>query len=325
MGVLGLRKNLEDGRVGMPLENGAGHSDYTATKQHDFEHVLDTILGVARSPKCMGQDWAHKEFVYFDLNAGPGFVGGIEGSPLIFIRRAFDARIPFRAYLFEADAANVHRLSDAIVRLCESRGMSTNRIQIIPGDHNNTVPWFIAEHLADLPRAGVYGLAYGDGNGRDDSPFGPLATIARRFRMVDHLVNVNSAIYKRVRGAHPDARSLLDDLAGIDKKFHLIRKPAGQWSWTMLLMTNWEKVPEFRELGFRRLESAEGRAIFERVNFSKRERDEAARPFVPSPPIAPTPSTSGILASSPSAPSSSSVAAASASGATPSAPPSPIT
>jgi hypothetical protein len=193
--------------------------------------------------------------------------------------------------------------------------VSTDRLQIVPGDHNTTVPWFVEAHLAPLPRDWVYGLAYGDGNGRDDSPFGPLETIARRFPRIDHLVNVNTGIYKRVRGAHPDARYLLDDLSGIAKKYRLIRTPIGEWQWSMVMMTNWEKVPEFRELGFRRLDSQEGRGIFERVNYSKRERQAASPPFAPSLPIGPTPSTFGIPDSLPSAPSSSSVAAASASGA----------
>lgn len=309
----------------MPIDNGAGHSEYTVTKQRDFEYVLNTILGVAQSPRCMAQGWAHKEFVYFDLNAGPGVVGGIEGSPLIFTRRILDLGIPFRAFFFESNTDNMRRLSVALGDLCESRGVSTDRIQLIPGDHNTTVPWFVSEHLASMPRDWVYGLAYGDGNGRDDSPFGPLSVLARRFPRVDHLVNVNTAIYKRVRGARPDARFFMDDLAGIDKKFRLIRTPAGQWAWTMLLMTNWEKVPEFREMGFRRLDSEEGRSIFERVNYSKREREASPGPFEPKLPTDPMPSTSGIHGFSPSEPSSSSGAAASASGATQHAPRSPIT
>jgi hypothetical protein len=118
---------------------------------------------------------------------------------------------------------------------------------------------------------------------------------------------------------------LLDDLSGIDKKYRLIRKPIGEWQWSMVMMTNWEKVPEFRELGFRRLDSQEGRDIFERVNYSKRERQAASPPFAPSLPIGPTPNTSVTPDFSPSAPSSSSVVAASASGATPIAQLSPIT
>jgi len=308
----------------MPIDNGAGHSDYTIIKQRDFERVLGTIIGVARSPRCMGQAWAHKEFLYFDLNAGPGVVGGIEGSPLIFARRALEMGLPFRAFFFEQSNENVRRLSDALADLCERRGVSTDRLQIIPGDHNRTVPWFVAEHLAKLPRDWVYGLAYGDGNGRDDSPFGALAVLSKRFPRVDHLVNVNTAIYKRVRGARPDARFLMDDLAGITKEFRLIREPAGRWGWTMVLMTKWGKVPELREIGFRRLDSEEGRLIFERVNFSKPER-ESGHPFVQSRPIGPTPSTSVTPGSSPSAPMSSPAAMASASGAGWPAQPSPIT
>lgn len=309
----------------MPLDSKAGHSEYTVTKQRDFEKVLNTILGVARSPRCMGQSWAHKEFIYFDLNAGPGIVGGIEGSPLVFTRRVLDLGVPFRAYFFESDADNVRRLSDALADLCASRGVSTDALQIIPGNHNHTVPWFVTEHLAGLPSDWVYGLAYGDGNGRDDSPFGPLATLAKRFPRIDHLVNVNTTIYKRVRGALPDARFLQDDIAGIDKTVHLIRKPVGRWGWTMLLMTRWAGVPELRGLGFRRLDSAEGRRIFEGVNYSARERESAARPLGESRPIAPMPSTSVTPGSSPSVPMSSLVAAASASGATAPAQPSPTT
>jgi hypothetical protein len=252
-------------------------------------------------------------------------VGGIEGSPLIFTRTALDIGLPFRAFFFEKDDDNALHLADALHELCKERGADGTRLQIIPGDHNSAVPWFVDTHLATLPHGGVFGLGYGDGNGKDDAPFVPMAALADRFPQVDLLLNVNATIYKRLRGANPDAGYLLDSLGGIAKKHRLIREPVGIHQWTMVFQTNWATAPEFSQIGFRRLSSPDGRRIVEQVNFSKREVSGSTAPFAARRPIAATPSISGTPASSPSGPTPSPVAAASASGAAMPARPSPTT
>lgn len=298
----------------MPLDHGAGHSEDTAVKQRDFGYVLGTLLKVANA--VMQRDYAHKEFLYFDLNAGPGVVGGVEGSPLIFARMAATLGLPFRAFLFEEDDENARRLSDALRDVCAEHGADVRRLQIIPGDHNKSVPWFIQEHLASLPSRWTYGLGYGDGNGKTDAPFGPMAALAARFPRVDLLLNVNATIYKRLRGANPSAGFLLDDLSVIKKAQRLIREPVGIHQWTMVFQTNWDRPPEFGEIGFRRLDSDEGRRIAGTVNFSKPERrgrGQLRLAFEDGRPTAPMPSTSDTPVSVPCAPLPSHGATASAS------------
>ena len=302
----------------MPLDRGAGYSEGTVIKQRDFTYVLGVLLRVAQS--CMARSWAYPEFLYFDLNAGPGIVGGIEGSPLIFMRAALSMGLPFRAFFFEKDKASAYALRDALESVCPQP--QRDRLRVVHGDHTRGVDWKLTDDLSGLPSKWVYGLAYGDGNGRTDAPFTPMAALAERFSQVDLLLNVNATVYKRERGAKPEAGFLLDGIGSIKKAHRLIREPVGIHQWTMLFQTNWIGAPEFEQIGFRRLNSDEGREIAARVNFSKREIE---RPFVLRRPIGPTPNTFAIRDSSLSAPSSSSGVAASVSGATSPVPLNPIT
>lgn len=305
----------------MPIDQDAGYSESTPIKQHDFEHVLTTLLIVAHGVMLRG--YPHPEFLYFDLNAGPGRLGGVDGSPLIFVRTARRIGLPFRAFFFEKNKESAYQLREALESICPPE--DRHRLRIVHGDHSRGVAWKIESELSDLPNDWVYGLAYGDGNGKSDTPIGPLVALAERFPRVDLLLNVTATGYKRARGANPDASYLLDDLRPILKAHRMIREPVSEWQWTMLFLTNWAGAPEFGERGFRRLGSSAGREIADRVNFSKREAQKKTRPLPPSRPTAPTPNTSVTPVSVPSAPLSSSVVAASASGARPPAQPSPIT
>jgi hypothetical protein len=296
----------------MPLENGAGHSEDTAIKQRDFRYVLNVMLRVAQG--CMNRHaYAHQEFLYFDLNAGPGFVDGSEGSPLIFVKEALELGLPFQAFFFELMRENADRLQLALESVCPPS--HRDRLRVIYTDHNESVSWALKAHLAAIRRTYTYGLAYGDGNGKTDVPIKPMEALAVRFPQLDQLLNVNATIYKRLRGANPSASFLADDLAGIKKQHRLIRKPVGIHQWTMLFLTNWDRPPEFGQIGFRRLDSLEGQQIAEEVNFSRRERREKQRPFEGLPPTNPMLSTFGTPASWPFAPSSSSAAVASVSAA----------
>lgn len=305
----------------MPLDESAGFSADTAVKQRDFGYVLGVLLKVAQS--CMQRSWAHGEFLYFDMNAGPGVVGGIEGSPLIFVKTALEIGLPFRAFFFEEKRGNADRLQVALESACPES--QRDRLKVIVGDHNWTVPWALKEHLATVPRKWVYGLGYGDGNGKTDAPFGPMEALAARFPQTDLVLNVNATVYKRERGGNPSAAFLLDHLGSIDKAHCLIRRPVGIHQWTMLFLTNWIGAPEFEQIGFRALGSLEGREIAARVNFSKREVAGSPHPFGLSLPTEAMPSTSDTRSSSPSGRSSLSGAAASASDVTGRAPQSPIT
>lgn len=299
----------------MPIDHRAGYSEDTAVKQRDFSYVLGVLLKVAQS--CMRQEWAHREFLYFDLNAGPGAVGGIEGSPLIFTRLALQLGLPFRAFFFEQDDDSAESLRLALEAVTPPA--ERHRLRIVRGDHCHGVPWVLGEHLGVLTsrqRKWAYGLAYGDGNGKTDAPFAPMADLASAFPRVDLLLNVNATVYKRQRGGDPAAGFLLDDVSGIRKAHRLIRKPVGIHQWTMVFQTNWSGAPEFGQIGFRNLRSAEGRAIAEKVNFSKREIGVDGPPFVTVRPTGPMPSISVTRGSSPFGGPPSSVAAASASGAT---------
>jgi hypothetical protein len=283
----------------VPIDGAAGFSEYTAIKQRDFGYVMETLIKIAKSPRCMGAEWAHPEYLYIDLNAGSGVVGGYEGSPLIFARAAQRLGLRFRGWLFERDQKSVYRLEQALRESCSD---VAGCFSIVCGDHNETVPRMLERGLHTLPKDWVFGLVYADPNGQIDLPLGPMRLLAERFPRVDQLVNVGATTYKRTRGAGLSDAYLLDDLETVHKRHRLLRRVVGRWQWTMALLTNWPNAPEFSQIGFRKSTSAEGQQISRDINFSSKELSALLLPLDLSLPTVPMPSTSVIPASSPSEP-----------------------
>lgn len=287
-----------------------GQSEYTREKQEVFGTIVATHVRVVRGIKSKHRR-GYERYSYADLNAGPGFNSdaGVAGSPIIVAACADAEGVPVDMWLFEADDAKRSALTE---RMAGREGVS------IYGDHRAhwgmVTAWNRPDRIVD-------GLVYWDPFG-DPVPVNIInGLIASPRDKVDVLLHVNAnGAYKRPRGrGHADyqGRYLADDIGRINKQFWWVREPATDWQWTFLIGSNWSGFPQFRKLGFHRLDSPRGLAVLDRLNLSKRESDGRwpRLPFDVSPPTARTPSTSSIRDFWLSEPSSCSVPLADASGA----------
>jgi hypothetical protein len=127
-------------------------------------------------------------------------------------------------------------------------------------------------------QADADGLVYADPYGL--LPVELLQQFALRFARVDQLLCVTATGYKRFRTA-ATPRYLQRDVQVIGKRYAWVREPVkgDAWQQTMIFLTNWNGWPHLKQLGFWSLASPEGRALMDRLNYSKpemqaREQDE---------------------------------------------------
>lgn len=269
------------------------YSDHTPVKLHQFQGIVQAHLRIVRGI-FFRHRWAHRDYLYLDLNAGPGrYASGDAGSPLIFIDAAERTGIPYRAWFFEQDPGVASRLGTALDGVDRACGRS----EVIVGDHR-TMGSRLAGELRQI-EAPVYGLIYLDPPG---SPVTGSVEVVRdllagpRCCRMDVLVYVAATNQKRVARSHGRPH-LLDDLAVIGKRHVWLRLPQGRHQWTFAILTDWNEFPEFRRMGFRRLGTPEGDELAERLNFSRGERMESAvlpLPFAGIQRTGPTPSTCDI-------------------------------
>lgn len=252
----------------MPKEYAAGYSAYTPIKHEQLRYIVGTLIGLTSGPKFRGHSRAHPEFLYWDLNSGPGIVNGEPGSPFVFLKEATAKGEPFRGWFHE-----LHPLSAATLDSLVDRSMM-GRVICVPGDHNITVPHILRTGTRGISRR-AYGLAFADPNGRDDLGITALQAIAARFPYVDFLLNLGAMHWKRIRSVGKSGRLLTDDLARIPKTFKLIREPVGQHQWAMVLCTNYKDIPAFRKLRFHDIAGERGQEILYRLNLLPAEQYQA--------------------------------------------------
>jgi hypothetical protein len=243
----------------MPKDRGAGYSTVTPVKHHDLGYIIGTWIDLTAGPKFRGAPWAHPEFLYWDLNAGPGMVNGEMGSPLISLREARVSGEPFRAWFHEKNLMSCDALR---LTIAPDWG---DRVTVVPGDHAVTVPDLIRTGVRGITRQ-AYGLAFSDPNGRDDLALDALRAIAKRFPKVDFLLNLGAMNWKRIRSVGKPGRFLHEDLAQIPKRYIFVRRPVGPNQWTMFLFTDYKDAPRLKKLGFFDIASPEGEAILRKLD-----------------------------------------------------------
>lgn len=256
----------------------------TARKQHDLAYILATHISITQRVWARAaankKHWLFLLYVFLDLNAGTGHgENGELGSPLIALDLLVKCNIPFWVVLFEYDPARAAQLHRAIVERYGWRGGQwltgrdpQHRVQIIVGDHDETVHAVIADIERRVDRK-VLGLAYADGNGQLDDGLVPLNALARvkQLEYFDLLLHANATVYKKTRGARQHDRHLLDEVRAIPKKYRLIREPNDIWQWTMFLLTKWTDMPKFATLGFHDLTSDQGQELALRLDLKNGE------------------------------------------------------
>jgi three-Cys-motif partner protein len=258
-------------------------SKHTRDKQCHFETIIRTHLraGYGAIKKNL---WAHRFYFYADLYAGPGIyrdkaTGAIRhGSPLIFAMEAQKHNVPFDAYLFDEKYSDELRMN-MIDWQNSLLFWDKCYIECIPGDNAEQFPELLATlhgsvagHDVGKPR---FGLIYVDPPGSIPC-FDALKQLAadRRFQRTDILIYLHATNIKRFRrvASVRFTEYLEDALKSIGKQYIHIRQPHGHW--TFALLTNWEGMPEFTNIGFHRLDTPEGRSIMRRLNYTKQELRE---------------------------------------------------
>lgn len=257
----------------MPIINGVGISEYTKIKQEHFERLLRANIAIAEACiKKHSSVWAKKDYVYIDLNAGPGIYLNedtnqfTKGSPLIFMDIAKrHPTVKFKGYFIEN-------------RECAFESLENN-LKKIP--QNCQIELFCEDHALVLPALygkfpyGTFGLIYSDDNG-NVPPFDLLYEWTKHPKInthIDILINIAATTIKRTRMSPicSNKEYLTNLLNKLEKKEWRIREPEGKHQWSFLLGCNWFQYPEDVRMNFFDTKSARGSEILERLNYTAKE------------------------------------------------------
>lgn len=240
------------------MVDGYSTSGNTPTKDVHFREIIKTHLKIVRVI-TRKYSWAHPDYHYLDLNAGPGIdQNNRVGSPIEFVSQANAAGVEYAAWFHEENPKTAQRLSNFINSNC----------QIVLGDHNETLP----KLLPRIPK-NAYGLIYADPTGKIP-PFELLSKFSRYSKLIDILIYVSSANIKREYFAPKCEcnKRLSQFMAMISKQNWIVRQPQAKHQWTFLIGSNWDSFPVFEKLGFHRTTSIEGQAIMHRLDTTNKER-----------------------------------------------------
>jgi hypothetical protein len=247
-------------------------SPETEQKERDFRGILAMHVNI-----CKGilRRQGATPYLYADLYAGRGhleFKGRrFDGSPLIARDTLTGAGVPYEAVHYERDPLEAARLIEALAgRSSTLFGPTAEDFPVFIESCQDGFPHWLDEQGYQPNR---YGLVYSDPI-RDEIPHELLNRAAKYLPRVDLLSYVAATQYKRRRGSDPNKPFLADHIKAVDKRFALIREPAGPWQWTFVLWTNWDRMPDWRQRGFHRLDSEQGERVLERLSLSSRELHE---------------------------------------------------
>jgi three-Cys-motif partner protein len=255
-----------------PGNNGVGASSYTRYKQQHLNQILRTHLLIC-SKVIPKNHWAHEEYHYFDLNAGPGTYSYddeiIKGSPLVFLEEQKSINIKCHAVFFEIDDGHRTKLVRNVANYADKPGLTL----AFHGNHEKFLPCYFPTLLQKRVKK-VFGLVYSDPTG-SSPPFDLVQTMLARkcFSTLDILFYFSATNYKRqlMAPACPLSNRLDEILRSINKKHWIVREPYGNHQWTFLIGTNWTDFPKFERIGFHRIDSPKGKGIFAKLNYTNLE------------------------------------------------------
>lgn len=238
----------------MPVMNGLGYGAQTDEKQDHFRKILSLHMDIVQSIRFA------KGYTFIDMNAGCGRYNGIEGSPCIFIQERNRLSKPNRGIFIE------------------SCGNHASCLKAIVGDepdvfiHNEDHGDALRRFKNKLPIG--FGMIYHDPSGQVPN-FELLSEISNysAFRRVDIMIYLSATNIKRIRtsGRCDGAKCLEDYIPTINKKSWIIREGSGKHQWTFLIGSNWVSFPDWKKLGFYRLEDSRGSSIMNRLNHTSSE------------------------------------------------------
>jgi three-Cys-motif partner protein len=231
------------------------------------------VRGVASREK-----WALKPYHYFEMYAGPGIyttqyqsLFGDSGSPLIAAGVLRKHR--YRMYLNDEDPGVVTALATSLAYESVHAQISNMDARAFT-DLICDETWRQREY--DCTDCKAMGLLFADPNGVPDWQAIIQVANCPQYDRLDLLVNVNATTIKRCHSVHTSAkghRRLREHLADLGKKYLYVWAPhkSNFWQFALVFATNWDKFPEFSKSQFYRSDSPEGRAILDKLHYTREE------------------------------------------------------
>lgn len=224
------------------------HSPATCLKQQSLSDILHLHMRIV-GHTLKKHTWAKQGYFYLDLNAGPGIdPEGKPGSPLIAIQSSIDMQMPFSGTFCEADPPMLEKLRASLAGY-------NGAFRVVPYDNRT-----LDQHIKGDNRQ--YGIAYCDPSNAA-VPWDTLRWLSSAFRYQDILISLACASWKRQRNL-PHYQPLKELLLSV-KPIWLIREPVTQFQWVMLLGTGNPNIREWKNRGWYRFDSEQGRDMFERA------------------------------------------------------------
>lgn len=251
----------------MATDSASYHrSGYTPEKQRGLSALLGLQL---RLVDLIARKHERRlPYLYYDLHAGRGVdpVTLGAGSPLVFLQIVAQFSRPIEAYFYERDPETFRELEKNVNP--SARGWRYKGIKLVNADHNQLIPEL--EAMQFQPHR--HGLVYADpSNG--ELPVELLQLFNVKYPKVDIAFNIESTTVKRVSRAF-NRPGLLQQMQQIGKAYWLVRQPCGMngRNWTIIFGTNWAKFPDYKRVGFFRVDTPEGHQIMDKLNLTEAER-----------------------------------------------------
>lgn len=260
----------------MPVQDDMGFSESTETKHQHFQTILAVQMKVVQN---IFNKYPYSEncYLYFDINPGDG--GETGKSPVIAVNLLHQLKLPYKAIFTEQNPTNAEKLTEKFA--------DNNDVTIEQGDHNDIIPRYIKRppiYDSKGKTEFVFGSLYADPTGTEP-PWSLLQLFADRYPRIDLIIHLSATNYKRKRGeaktrgvALPNLQDCIKD---IPKRYWIIREPESMHQWTFLIGINWKDYPDYKRLGFVKLESRRGQAVFEKLVYTKREQFDNLQPLLP--------------------------------------------
>ncbi len=253
----------------MPVDaNGVGYGDFTDLKYQHFAQILSMHVEIVKAVLRKYPDWLNPIYSYIDGTAGPGVFDNYMGSPLIFLETAHNAQLPYAADFIEININSAVQLAH---HLPEHAGRS---VKIHCQDY--------VEFIDGLDVVGnQLGLLFIDPSG-EPPDFRALGKFAKLRPRMEILLYLSATNLKRVKQYRSYA-NLSECLNRVGKRNWYVRKPLrnDKHQWTFLMGTGTNKVVlEIKRIGFYDWKSDEAERFWERLNYSKAEREKAVQPYL---------------------------------------------
>jgi len=251
----------------MPITNGVGHSAFTEMKQKHLREILKTHMAIVKAITCK-YSYLDPYYYYIDATAGPGKIGGEEGSPLVFIDSARDIQLDYHAYFIEKVADNCLSLMKAI------SNTHHGNICICNQQYEYVLPQICQEYNDKQ-----FGVLYID-NTNCMADLETLKTVVPLRPKIDILMYLSATNIKRTPG-----ETLDDYIEALGKEHWLIRKSyyGDKHYFTFLFGYNGPKslLDKYQTIGLYHIKNDIGRGIYDKMRWTNAERKERLQKTFP--------------------------------------------